>query len=91
MNTGLAVMENNLQSWSWHDITSIYRILGRQLKEYAGYKQRCHIPDSINIDYPDNENVFVLWFQRDVQRLDEQVAALDQEISRRNNLIGVLG
>lgn len=88
MNTGLAVMENNLQSWSWQDIIDIYRILGRQLKEYAGYKERCSIPESMNIEFSDEENVFISHFNRDVRRLDEQLAALDREIKRRFQLVG---
>ena len=91
MNTGLEIMKGNLQSWSWQDIVSIYKIIGRQLSEYQGYKKRCHVPNNIRIDYPDEENVFIMMFVRDIKRLDQQVAALDREITRRNNLLGVMG
>lgn len=90
MNTGLMVMENNLQAWSWQDIINIYRILGRQLKEYERIKKSIRIGmvargfNSLALDaYFFNEA-----FTRDVRRLDAQVAALDREIARRNQLVG---
>lgn len=80
-----------LKSWSWQEIISLYRVYAKMFNEYEGYKNRCHIPDSIRIDYPDEENLFVMRFMKDVKRLSAQVSVLDAEIARRNSLIGVMG
>lgn len=83
-------MRGNLQSWSWKDIQSIYKILGRQLAEYNGIHQRVGVPKA-HIELNDESNTFILRFWSDVKRLNEQINCLDQEIARRNNLIGVIG
>lgn len=90
MNTGVEVMRNNLQSWSWGDIQSIYGILGRMLSEYNGIHQRIGVPKP-HIAFGDCENIFFLRFWGDVTRINEQLKVLDREIARRNNLIGVMG
>jgi len=90
MNTGVEVMRNNLQSWSWRDIQSIYTILGRMLAEYDGVNRRCNVPTA-DIKYSDPENIFFLRFWTDVKKINEQLKVLDHEITRRNNLIGVMG
>lgn len=90
MNTGVAVMQGNLQSWSWGDIQSIYAILGRMLGEYNGVHQRINVPTA-RIEYSDHENIFFLRFWGDVRRINDQIKCLDREIARRNRLIGVMG
>ena len=90
MNTVVEVMRGNLQSWSWGDIQHIYSILGSMMNEYAGIHQRIGVPKP-NVKYCDCENIFFIRFWRDVKRLEEQLKCLDQEISRRNKLIGVIG
>jgi len=79
-----------LSSWSWGDIQKMYAIYGKQLQECAGVAQRIEIPSNIDINYSDNDNVFILRFWREVKKLDAFVAALDREIARRNALIGVI-
>lgn len=90
MNTGVEVMRGNLQSWSWKDIQHIYQIIGSQMNEYSGIHQRIGVPKP-NVKNSDQENIFFIRFWRDVSRLEEQLSALDREISRRNKLIGVVG
>lgn len=90
MNTGLEVMRGSLGSWSWRDIQTIYSILGGMLAEYDGVNRRCSVPTA-NIKYADQENIFFLRFWGDVRKINEQIKALDREIKRRNNLIGVMG
>ena len=84
-------MRGNLQSWSWRDIQAIYKIIGSQLQEYYAHSVRCGIPKTIDIDFSDENNIFIIRFHQDVDRLGDQIDALDQEIARRNNLIGVMG
>jgi hypothetical protein len=90
MNTGVEVMRGNLQSWSWKDIHVIYAILGNMLQEYNGVHQRCHVPTA-DIKFSDQENIFFFRFWGDVKKINEQIKCLDREITRRNNLIGVMG
>lgn len=90
MNTGVEVMRGSLQSWSWHDIQSIYGILGHMLGHYDGINKRVGIPQA-HIKYSDRENLFFLRFWRDVHCINEQIKCLDREIARRNKLIGVMG
>lgn len=91
-------MLDALQSWSWQDIQSVYAILGQQLREYKDTADRFEIklpirvkPDQI-IPYggPIQANFIERWYLG-VNRLVMQLDALDYEIARRNNLIGVMG
>lgn len=91
MNTGLEVMRGNLQSWSWHDIQSIYAIIGGQMLDLLGIKRRLNLPDTIDVRYPDAKNIMIIRVNRDADWLDDQLKVLDREIARRNNLIGVMG
>ena len=91
MNTGLAVMEGNLASWSWRDIIAVYRALGKQLQKHYEYSVRCNIPKTIDINYSDENNMFIIRFHQDVDKVNFQVEALDAEILRRNRLVGVMG
>lgn len=84
-------MAPSLSNWSWQSIMKTYKLLGSQLSEYHGLRQRINIPRNIDFGYDDHTNVLIIHFWRDVERLDEQLACLDKEIARRNNLVGVMG
>lgn len=84
-------MKNSLSNWSWDEITRAYWAFGSLLEEYAGYKKRCNIPEQIRIMYSDDENIFIMQFNKDIKRIDANLAELDKEIARRNKLIGVVG
>jgi len=88
-DTGLAVMRP-LSAWSWKDISDIYGVLGQVLDSYKRISQRIEVPPP-HIDYSDEENTFLMRWYSDIKRVDAQINALDQEIKRRNNLIGVIG
>lgn len=84
-------MEPLLNSWSWQSIQDTYRIYGKMLREYDGFKKRCYLPDNINIGYTDETNVFITRFNEEVGRIDRHLSTMDREIARRNSLIGVMG
>lgn len=90
MNTGLAVMQGSLPSWSWQDIQRIYGILGQMLSEYHNVHKRIGVPQP-HIELTDESNIFLFRFWGDVNRINDQLKALDREIARRNNLMGVMG
>lgn len=81
---------NGLHSWSWGSIQDVYAILGKQLKNHEAYRNRCNIPQNIDINFSDHDNTFIIRFWRDVNRIDAHLQMLDTEIARRNNLIGVI-
>lgn len=80
----------SIEAWSWQDIISIYSILGGQVVALLNLKKRLQLPNTIDISYPDDKNVMILRFERDAGILDQQINALDREIERRNNLVGVI-
>lgn len=84
-------------SWSWQNIQAVYQILGRQLNEYKEIADRFEMdlplkprPGEI-IQYADGSTDFIHHFYAGVSRINEHLRALDQEIARRNKLIGVMG
>lgn len=93
----------SLASWSWQDLTRVYRIFGQQLIDYKDIADRFEI--AIPMEYPKldlkpgdvisvadaNHLDFIGRWYRDVVRANNQLKALDREIARRNNLIGVMG
>lgn len=86
-----------LGNWSWQDIQRVYRILGTQLEGYADIAGRFEIqlplkpkPGEI-IRYANGEEKFVSSFYAGVCRINAHLAVLDDEIARRNKLIGVMG
>ena len=79
-----------LSSWSWKSIYDVYAILGKQMGEHEAIKKRCNIPSSIQIYFSDHDNVFILRFWQEVNRIEAQPRALDKEIARRNKLVGVI-
>lgn len=81
-------MKNSVQSWS---IQSVYKSYGTLLGQYAEIDKRIAIPKQIDIKFTDDNNVFIMKFWRDVNRIDDHLKVLDAEISRRNNLVGVMG
>lgn len=88
---------DKLSSWSWQDIQRSYRILGAQLQEYKNTADRFEIelplvprPGEV-IKYAGGEEIFVTKFYKGVCRINSYLEVLDIEISRRNQLIGVIG
>lgn len=79
-----------LASWSWKHIEGVYQILGDMLEEYRGLHERIGFPKP-HITFSDDLNILLLRFWGDVKRINDQLTALDVEIARRNNLIGVIG
>lgn len=84
-------LNNLLQSWSWKEIQDVYKIYGSQLKEYEAIYKRMGVPRHVDINLPDGDNVFILRFWSDIKKLDLYLGLLDQEIARRNSLVGVMG
>lgn len=76
--------------WSYQKITRAYKILGKQLQEYEGVRDRIEIPSAMDIDYTDQDNIFIARFWREVHEVNDSLVALDQEIARRNKLVGVM-
>lgn len=79
-----------LSSWSWGKIQKTYLILGIYLQEYKNVKERVAIP-APNIKFNDQENIFLIRFNNEIRRVDAMLQLLDNEIARRNSLIGVMG
>ncbi|UOF80582.1 hypothetical protein [Caudoviricetes sp.] len=44
----------------------------------------------MDINFSDENNILIARFWRDVKRIDAQLAVLDKEIARRNQLVGVI-
>lgn len=82
---------DKLQMFSIQEIHATYKVLSKKLQEYLGIKKRCHIPDGIDVQYTDDNNILILHFNNDVKYVLAQIDFLDKEINRRNNLIGVVG
>jgi len=82
--------KNNLGSWSWQDIQAVYKSFGLVLQSYEVVAQRIAIPKA-HIQFTDPENIFLLRWGADISRIDQQLKALDTEIARRNQLVGVMG
>lgn len=80
----------SLSSWSWASIHKTYAAYATLLKKYEGYQKRCSIPKSMDINFSDENNILIARFWRDVKRIDAQLAVLDKEIARRNQLVGVI-
>lgn len=80
---------NNLENWSWQEIHGTYKALGLLLQSYEAIAQRIPIPRA-NIYFTDPENIFLMRWNADINRIDQQLRTLDIEIARRNQLIGVV-
>lgn len=80
-----------LSSLSWQSIQGIYAILGQRMQEYNDLQKRIGIPGTVDINFPDDKNILILRFWRDVTKVNEEIKLLDAEIARRNKLIGVMG
>lgn len=83
--------QKSLSSWSWQSLHRVYKTYGLQLGKYAAVDQRVKVPRKIDIAYPDSNNLFIIRFWRDVNRIDAHLKVMEKEIKRRNNLIGVMG
>lgn len=82
--------QKSLSSWSWKSIHGTYRAYATLLKKYESYQKRCNIPREINIMFSDHDNLVIIRFWRDVNRIDAHLSVLDKEIARRNSLVGVV-
>lgn len=86
-----------LLTWSWQDIFRLYKIYGIQLQEYKDIADRFEIDLPIEpkpgvlIRYASGEERFVSGFYAGVVRINGHLKVLDDEIRRRNELIGVMG
>lgn len=80
-----------LANWTWGALINVMSVYSKQLKEIQRLSNSVGIERlEIDIDYPDLKNIFILRALRDVKRLDQQVAVVQQEIARRQSLVGVL-
>lgn len=85
-------MKTPLSSWSWGDITRVYKSFSDQYQEIDRVSKSVGIRKlEVNIDYLDLKNIFILRALRDVRKIEAHIAVLDAEIARRNKLIGVIG
>lgn len=85
-------MNQVLAKWSWGDITRVYRSFTEQYQEIQRVANSVGVQKlEVNIDYPDLKNIFILRALRDVRKIERHIGALDAEIARRNQLIGVIG
>lgn len=89
-----------LARWSWQEIIKVYRHFGEQLKEYQRLKPVFGVDDEIDLTPRPGMIIPVASFEQalavgrwlqDVSRINDQIKALDQEIARRNKMIGVMG
>jgi hypothetical protein len=65
--------------------------VAKDLKEYEGVRQRMGIPRTMDIELGEHDNIFIARFWEAVQVTNAQLYVMDQEIARRNKLIGVMG
>lgn len=87
-----------LSSWSWANIQAIYQVLGLQLRDYQDIAERfeLHLPievepgDVIPLTDLDKQDFVSRWYMG-VRQINAQLKALDDEIRRRQQLIGVMG
>ncbi len=82
----MAHQSKTLKSRSWQELYRAYRVIGEDLKAY----ERVNLPETIDIYFPDEANVFILNCHQHIDRLDAQLSALDEEIARRNKLVCVV-
>lgn len=93
---------SNLGSWSWNDIQRVYRALGVVLRHYEDAADRFELKlpmdkplgqiIMIEKDFYDPQRTdFIRRWYLGVTRTNKQLNALDQEIKRRNGLIGIMG
>jgi len=78
-----------LRAWSWQDIISLYIVYGMMINEMLEIRKRINIVEP-NIDFDDPTNIFLMRFHTDGMKISRNLEALDREIARRNNLIGVV-
>lgn len=88
MNSQMAL---GLTRWSWGDLIAVYGSYGRLLGEYAQIDKRIGIPRKIDIQFPDDNNLLIMRFWRDCDRVDAQLRCIEAEFARRKQLIGVFG
>lgn len=82
---------NNLANFSWYDLTRSLRYYRDQYKEMERVQKALGIEKlEINIDFEDLKNILILRMQRDLRNLDRQVQVVNNEITRRNLLVGVI-
>lgn len=80
-----------IPSWSWQEIQYIYKAYGMQLIELSRVKRVFGL-DMVQRGMKDAGYQFVQEaFRTQVDEVDGMLSLLDAEISRRNNLIGVMG
>lgn len=90
-------MEQLLIKWSWQEIFAVYKIYGDQLIEYKRIAETfdLELPVRIKpgelIGYSDEKVAFIDRWLGDVIKVNRYIDVLDQEIARRNKLIGVMG
>lgn len=90
-------MEPKLASWSWGSIQRVYEVLGAQLKDYQGIANRFGLELPVDLKpgallpMADDKAEFVARWYLGVNRINMHIVALDDEIARRNKLIGVFG
>jgi hypothetical protein len=84
-------------SWSWQSIQAVYQVLGHQLDDYKDIADRfeIHLPidptPGAMVPIPVGAEDFIHHWYNGVVRINGQLKVLDQEIARRNELIGVMG
>lgn len=72
-----------LSSWSIQDIITMYKILGDMMHNLQRLHTFC-----IQIGMTDEQ--FDNHYLYEIKKTDSQLGALDKEIARRSNLVGVL-
>lgn len=91
------MVQKSLSSWSWQDIQSAYGAFGKMLTDYKNVADRFELhlpmeskPGQVYPYYPGSESFVRSWYDG-VNNINEQLKALDKEIERRSQLIGVMG
>lgn len=87
-------MSNRLAKYSIQQLQAIYTVFGNELKEYEDVAKRIGLKLPLNgalpFTHPGEEEVCARWYLG-VNEINRKIKTLDREISRRNNLVGVLG
>lgn len=76
--------------WSWQEIIGVYAELGEVFQSYDEVNKRINVPKPA-INLKDEDNIFILRFWGDVNRINAQLQVLEAEIARRKQLVGVFG
>ena len=94
----------DIRSWSWQSIQSFYKVLGIQLEGYGDIADRFELqlpldrptvrqlkPGDIVTVAESGRYTFVARLCTEVKLVNDQLNVLDAEISRRSQLIGIMG